>query len=207
VGPRMLCRNYIITLLLLSGAVSLSAQSLPMIAKTRQTDEVMVNGKVVQMHVMEGVFYRSSTGSELRRWTKRDGKEAVGHLGWGALHDTQNNVDYSIDYNRKIAYVIAPALPTDTGAQRPRALGDDSVEGIACTLQPILLAIPGRSPRRIGQDCYSKDYDVELKSDIKYAADSSGKTLHSRFELYDIQVGVAPDPKLFDLTRFTISRD
>jgi hypothetical protein len=78
--------------------------------------------------------------------------------------------------------------------------------GIACTLQPIILAIPGSSPHQIGQDCDSKDYDAELKRDVKYAADSSGKTLHSRFELYDIQVGVAPDPKLFNLTRFDSGR-
>jgi hypothetical protein len=202
-----------LTVLLAFGATTLFGQSMPVVAKTRQTVEVIVSGKVVETHVMEGLFYRNSTGSELRQWTKRDGKDAIGPLGWAALHDSQSNTNYTVNYDDKRAQqAITPDLSSripkeDSAPSQPKTLGEDSVENISCTFKPTFLAVPGKDRMLVGRNCRSEVYNLELKRDIAYPDSTTpGKSFHSTFQLYDIQIGVEPDPKAFDLSSFTIFR-
>lgn len=186
-------------------AGTLFAQSVPIVAKMRLTDEVTVNGKVTVTHVQEGIFYRASSGSELRQWKTLDGKAEPGTMGWGLLMDKQHDTHYKVDYVGRNAYketLPEIGLPKH-GKSDPS--GQDSVEGIGCDLWPIHFVPPGKAPILTGQGCRSAQYELDLYYDYTNAPTSTGKVAHSAFKLYDIQIGVEPDPKLFDLeTNFTI---
>jgi hypothetical protein len=183
---------------------------MPVIAKVRDTAEVMLNGKVIETHVREGVFLRTSTGSELRRWTTKDGVPVQGEMAMGSLLDKQHNVNYTLDYQGRNAYVHTPppaTPPVRPGSQGPHPLGETIVQGLTCTLFPIYRLNAGESPTQIGRHCLSKQYDLDLRQEMTLEAGSpTGKTVRQRTELYDIQLGVEPDSKLFDLEPFTVYR-
>jgi hypothetical protein len=187
---------------------SLYAQSMPLTAKVRSTNEVIVNGKVVDTHVREGLFYRASDGSELRRPVSLDGKPVQGEGARASLFDKPHATNYAIDYEKGEAFHAGPPpsfsparLPTLESAVPPPS-GQSSVEGYPCTLRPVYLVRPqGRI--LIGSNCVSEEYGLVLRTDVTTpSAITVGKAAHQTTELYDIHIGVEPDPKLFDLSSF-----
>lgn len=194
----------------LLGATDLDAQFVPVIAKMRFSKEDIVEGKVVDRMTKEGNYYRASDGSVLKRWTSVNGDENLGEIATGSLFDNKNVVSYGLNFKNRIAYLDAP--PEGTKPVRPqvlegeaaKGLGEDSVHGIACTLFPVRIAPRDRAAFSAGRACTSVKYDLELRQDLTYPS-SSGRTIHTIFELYEVQLGMEPDPKLFDVrANFTV---
>lgn len=189
-----------VSMLILLGATSLHAQFAPVTAKMRQTKEVIVDGKVVETEMRAGNFYRSSDGSTLRQWTK-----ANGNPDWGDLWDNKNLMSYRLEYSNRQAYET-PA-PEGAEAERPDALlplaskglPEDSVEGIRCVVSPIKLDMPGKPIIPMGRACTSIQYNLELKEDVSTQPVKTNKTIHTVFELYQIKLGLEPDPRVFDV--------
>jgi hypothetical protein len=204
----MLLRLCSIVAAIVLAAAGLKAQSDPLIAKMRLTVEVSVEGRIQQTHTQEGLFYRASTGSEIQEWTVRDGKDTVGNMRWAGLTDREHDAFYKVDYQNHRAYqqsFAVSALQAPDNGPPPKGLTQQSVEGIPCSKYPARLVVPGKAPVEIGYSCRAESYDsLELKRET--TVESGGKTMHTTFELYNIQTGVEPDPKLFDLTSFTIYR-
>lgn len=197
--------------LVLLGAANLDAQShTPISAKMRLTTEISVDGRIEKTHTQEGDFYVASNGSETQQWTMRDGKETTGEMRWAGLTDTAHNTAYKVDYQNRLAYEqplsrnAAPAASSKAPASKN--LSQDSVEGYPCVRYPARLILPGKPPTVIGYSCRSESYDgLELKRETTNV-DSSGRTVHSTFELYEIRPGVESDAKLFDLSNFTVHK-
>ena len=191
--------------IVLLGGATLNAQSTPISAKMRLTFEISANGKI-ETHVQEGEFYVASNGSELQRWTMRDGKDTTGEMA--GLTDAAHNTGYKIDYRNRVVYEQPfprnTSLAPSSKAPASRNLSQDSVEGYPCVRYPARLILPGKPPTVIGYSCRSESYDgLELKRETTNV-DSSGRTVHSTFELYEIRPGVEPDAKLFDISSFTV---
>jgi hypothetical protein len=205
----MTTRCLVFSGLVLLGGANLEAQSpTPISAKMRLTTEVSVNGNVEKTHTQEGDFYIASNGSELQQWTTRDGKETTGEMRWAGLTDAVHNTGYKVDYQNRLAYeqpFARNASPAPSSkAPASQNLSQDSVEGYPCVRYPARLILPGKPPTVVGYSCRSESYDgLELKRETT-TIDSSGRTVHSTFELYDIRPGVEPDARLFDLSNFTV---
>jgi hypothetical protein len=105
-------------LLILLAITCVQAQSVPVTSKMLLVPEIIVNGKVVETHRQEGIFYRASTGAELRRWLKEDGKEAVGEMASGALKN-ERGVIYKVDYQRRTVYEVPPISVDPPHSGRP----------------------------------------------------------------------------------------
>jgi hypothetical protein len=60
---------------------------------------------------------------------------------------------------------------------------------------------PDGRKERMGEVCVSMEYDLVLHKDNQLT--QNGITHHAVTELYDIKLGVEPDPKLFDLQKTT----
>lgn len=183
---------------------------MPLVARFRSTGEIMVNGKVVETHVKEGFFYRASNGSELRQSMTLDGKPLKGAMARAHLFDKAHGTNYLVDYDGKEAFqesvpsfsALIPATPPRSATKVPS--GESSVEGYTCTLHPIYAVKPAGTSL-IGTNCVSEQYDVILKTDVtRPSALVKGKAAHQITELYNIQMGVEPDPKLFDLSSLKI---
>lgn len=189
---------------------SLYAQSMPLTAKVRSTGEIIINGKVLETHVRESLYYRTSDGSELRRPVSLDGKPVQGEAARGSLFDKPHGTNYAIDYEKREAFHAGPPpsfnpahLPALESAVPPPS-GQSSVEGYPCTLRPVYLVRP-KGRILIGSNCVSDEYHLVLKTDVTTpSAITVGRAAHETTELYDIRIGVEPDPKLFDLSSFKI---
>jgi len=195
-------------MLLLSSVASGQAVT----AQERITEEIIEpNGKVIESHIREGVYYRTSAGSTLEQLTTIDGNATVGQMAWAQLYDKQQDVHYSLDYTVHHAYVdsmpnvtIPRNLTSRTRAQN--ALGQDSVQGIACTWFPTYLLGSDGAASLIGRHCISEKYNLILKKDVTIPL-SAGQSAHKVTEMYSIQIGQEPDPTLFDVQHnFTIYR-
>jgi hypothetical protein len=188
----------------------LYAQSVPVTAKVRNTGEVVLNGKSIETHVEEGVFYRSFTGVELRQWLTTDGNPVHGKMAMAAIYDAPNDVNYWLDSVAHNAYVQPAStvnLPDGSSSGQPQpALGESSVEGIPCSIFPVYTLQSGQRIL-IGRTCKSKQYNLVLRMEYtKPTKDPTEKQYRTTTEYFDVQIGVEPDPKLFDLTAFTIYR-
>jgi hypothetical protein len=189
-------------------------QSMPVTAKERITDEVVQNGKVIAGgHTREGVWFRNSAGSVLAQWTTIDGKPAVGQMARARLADNEHGVHYELDYTERQAYIDSVPKTTITGNGRTRAqnaLGQGSVEGIACTWFPVYQVGSDGVSSLVGRHCFSEQYELDLKEDSTLTYPIKGQPAwikHLVIEKYDIQIGQEPDPKLFDIkTNFTVNR-
>jgi hypothetical protein len=199
-------------LVLLCSSAALG-QSMPVTAKNRITDEIVQNGKVIGGHTREGVWFRNSAGSVLDQWTTIDGKPAVGQMARARLADNEQGTHYELDYTEQRAYIDSVPKTTITGNGRTRAqnaLGQGSVQGIACTWFPVYQVGSDGVSHLVGRHCFSEQYELDLKEDSTLTFPVKGQPAlirHLVIEKYDIQVGQEPDPKLFDIkTNFTVSR-
>lgn len=188
---------------------SAHAQFTPVTAKIIETVETIVDGKVAQMKTRTGNFYRAADGSELRQWLKPDGTP-----DWGDLNDNKTRLSYKLDYTNRVARGTTPPPGVKAAPLQPGFMGgqqalsgfpQDAVAGIPCAVVPAKLARPGSQPIEIGHVCKSVQYDLELRMDLTTQVVGTSKTVHQVIELQDIQLGVVPDPKLFDLQGYTVS--
>ena len=187
-------------------------QSMPVSAKNRITYEVVQDGKMIEGRTIEGVWFRNSAGSILDQTTTIDGKAVVGQMARARLFDRERDIHYDLDYTEHKAYVFPMPKTPITGNGRTRAqnaLGQGSVQGIACTWFPTYQVGSDGVSRLAGRHCFSEEYELDLKEDVTFIFSFKGqsdKIQHMITEKYDIQVGQEPDPKLFDIkANFTVS--
>lgn len=198
--PRVVCLG----LFVLAGADCVHAQWVPVTAKIRETDEILQDGKSIKVDNKEGVFYRTSDGSTLKYWTKVNGDETLG--GSGEMTDNKTLSHYTVNVKQNVAFEDGKLLEKLTpGASQFAAastLGDQVIDGIRCRRVPSFIMWPDGRKERNGEACVSIENDLQLRTDRQHT--QNGVTHHGITELYDIQLGVEPDPKLFDLQKTTI---
>lgn len=193
---------------LFSAGVS-QAQWIPAKAKVTETVETIENGKVTKVERREGYFYRTSDGSTLRYWEKLNGDEPYGG-GQGELQDNKNLLFYVLRMKTKEAIQqgnlpkrLTPDIHREFASASP--LGDAFVAGIRCRRRPVEILWPDGRRERVGENCFSIEYALELREEAR--ATQNGVTRHAITELHDIQMGVEPDPALFDVERnYTVFR-
>lgn len=208
----MLARLGVIGLIALVGPSVLSAQAVPVQAKTRLTSEtIAADGTVTKTTVTEGLFYRASSGSYLKQSITRDKNGAL--IDPKSAYLTEHGVEYLLVYEKHQAMVTPPFLIRFVAAPAsepppPGGFAQDVVEDIPCVKRPVRLNAKGKPPIEVGYSCVSVRYsDLELKREVTEALDERpGSRLHMLFVLYDIQLNSEPDPKLLDLRDFNIVR-
>jgi hypothetical protein len=86
--------------------------------------------------------------------------------------------------------------------QRRNAVGQDVVAGVSCSIVPVKDQASGHE---VGSFCISLELGLVLRTE---SVGTSGDGTKARLvtELYDLQPGVEPDPKLFDLTQFALMK-
>ncbi len=203
-------RNMVVisALLAVAGVGYALGQFIPVTANIRETTTTIAGGKVVLTETREGDYFRSSDGSVLRRWTKVNGDGSQG--GVGDLFDNKNLAFYRLNYNSRQASEgrfkpQEPMRPDAYSSSPLKSLGESFVEGIPCTLVPVLLDGPGIARHRVGQSCVSSKYGLRLREEESIAA--SDGTRHTVFEMYNIRLNQEPDSRLFDVQgNFAVSK-
>jgi hypothetical protein len=207
----MLARCAAVVLAVVLGSIGLFAQTVPVRAKVRTTNEISVDGKIVKTTVGGGFFYRASNGSTIRQLRKVGENGALADVIVAELTDKEHDISYRLTYGDHHA-LVTPAfllniLTTSPGdAPPPGGFAQDTVEGISCTKIPVRRKVQDKPPTEVGFACVARAYnDLELKRDVTEPIETSpGRFVHSTSVLYDIQLGAEPDPALFDLKDFTI---
>jgi hypothetical protein len=206
----MFARSSALVLAVLLGSVSL-AQTVPVRAKVRTTNEISVDGKIVKTTVGGGFFYRASNGSTIRQLRKVGENGALGDVIVADLTEKPHDISYRLTYGDHRA-VVTPAfllniLSTSPGdAPPPGGFAQDTVEGISCAKIPVRRKVQDKPPTEVGFACVARAYnDLELKRDVTEPIETSpNRFVRSTSVLYDIQLGAEPDPALFDLKDFTV---
>jgi hypothetical protein len=188
------------------GIGSAQAQFMPVQAKMRQTHEVIEDGKVTKTEVKEGKYFRSSDGSVLKQWLSPDGQQT-----WqGSLDDNKEFAYYHLDYKEHTAFRSAgrPAVAVTPGdfASITKDIGTDSVENLMCRIIPVDKGSEksGGIQANIGKSCVSVQYDLILWTDVTTPG-KNGRAHRLKTELYNVTVGVEPDPALFSVkTNFKV---
>lgn len=191
----------------LLGAVGAAAQVAPVTASVRNINEIIVDGKVVERHVYDGVLSRSSKGEELHAWRQIDGKPPAGDKCLAVVRD-ENGTSYKVDYAKRLAYKMhTPSGKFDEPwawkQSTPKPVGKDQVDNISCDVLPMFEARPDKSLAVIGRHCRSTKYGLEMKWDSTENL-SHDRVLHNTYTLYDVHVGTEPDSSLFDLSKLTV---
>jgi hypothetical protein len=201
----------IIVVIVLLGSAGLSAQTVPVCAKVRTTTEITADGKVVKTTVGGGFFYRASNGNSVRQLRKVGEDGALGDVNVADFTDKEHGITYRLNYTDHHALVTPPYLLnilTVNETPTPEGLAQDSVEGISCMQHAVRRKVADQPPADVGYACVSeRNNDLELKREVTETITTSpGRVVHSTSALYDIQLGVEPDPKVFDLKDFSILR-
>jgi len=175
----------------------------PVIAKTRVTEETIRAGKVIKKEIKEGVYYRSDDGSIFRRITSIDGDRQAALRAVGQLWDNHTAINYHLDFIRRIAYERehgpGPTQPRVSDPEAASKLPLDSVDGIGCRVYPVKFMKPGQTGLEdIGQNCRSVKYYLTLSWDKTFKMEN-GDSFRTVFRMFDIRVGAEPDPQWFDL--------
>jgi hypothetical protein len=207
----MLARCAAVVLAVVLGSIGLFAQTVPVRAKVRTTNEISVDGKIVKTTVGGGYFYRASNGSTIRQLRKVGENGALGDVIVAELTDKEHDISYRLTYGDHHA-LVTPAfllniLSTSPGdAPPPGGFAQDTVEGISCAKIPVRRKVQDKPPAEVGFACVARAYnDLELKRNVTEPIETSpGRFVHSTSVLYDIQLGAEPDPALFDLKDFTV---
>ena len=189
---------------LLFGA-SCYAQFMPLVAKTKEVEQISKDGKIVETHVREGVYYRSSDGSVLEHWTTIDGSTDKAKLsrGGNTFFDNTNGSVYSLDLaNHKAALESTGkrTRPDNMQAGNAKPLSEEWIGGIRCQVFPLQMRVMGGKLFQAGQVCTAPDYGLLVKRDMTYPSDD-GRTEHVVWTMQDIEIGKEPDRKLFDAIR------
>lgn len=186
---------------LLSGTVY--AQWMPITGKIRQTREITgAKGELLEKKITRaGSYYRSSNGSTLRQWTEIGGTPTKNVTA--ELVDNRSGATYLLQYLEKRATVKfqgEPLSPDMYSSQQLKSIGQDVVAGVNCSIVPAKEANSGRD---VGRFCIAPEYGLALRVE-SFGKRADGSTVRVITELYDLQLGSEPDPKLFDLSQFSV---
>lgn len=178
-------------------------QYVPMSAKVHDQTDMMVDGKIVTTITKDTILHRTADGSTL---VEAFGGNAEKML---TLWDNKTGTGYRLDPQSRVAYQDprSPHKPNSPGSVNYKGrFPEDNVEGLKCYLVPAHVMpstfYSGFSPHP-GQDCYSTELSLVLKSDITIQT-APGKTERHQRTLHEIRPHVDPDPTLFDLSKYTV---
>lgn len=185
----------------LLGVGSAHAQFVPVVAKVRQTTAITRSGKL-ETTLKEGIYYRTSDGSVLQRWTTINGKATEEA---GSLWNNVTGISYNLDFANRRAIFRAKGAPrspelSPKNLVATQARPEISVSGVTCRLEPAKFAEAGKVVGG-GQGCFSPENDLLVKNDITYRTLNGAMLVHIVNQLYDIQLGQEPDPNLFDIKK------
>jgi len=188
--------------ILFLAAVGAFCQEVPLSATIHEQTDQIVDGKVVKTLIRDMNFYRSSDGSTLMV------PVGQGMIGGAVLWNNKTGVAYKLDLKGRIAYEDPHSshVPNAPSRQAYQNFPDDSVEGIPCKIVPLYVqqtADYAGSSQTPGKTCFSAALGLELRSDVIVETGVS-KTEHHIRQLSNIRAGVEPDPKLFDLSSYTV---
>ena len=181
------------------------AQFMPVVAKTREVEETSKDGKLLETHVREGVYYRSSDGSVLEYWTAIDGspEKAKLSMGGNTFFDNTNGSSYTLDLQNHRAKLEDSGHPMQADSIRNRSDGkaypEEWVSGVRCKVHPLKMRINIKGPGELfpaGQICVSPDYGLFLKREMTYPS-ADGGTEHVVWTIQNVEMGKEPDGKLF----------
>jgi hypothetical protein len=199
-GLDMSLRATVVTLALMLGvSIPSEAQWVPIMAKKKVLSYVLqLDGTWTLAGEKREAYYRSSSGSTLeRRYPIVNGKKEG--EGEGLFTDQTTGKIYMLKHDGKKAVLLQtlplPLLPRHESFTPDPSwyVGKQTINGLEC----IGTKIKGAN----GVSWYSRDLDLTVKTD--FTGQSEGGRVVS--ELYDIQVGVEPDPSLFAIPKdFTV---
>jgi hypothetical protein len=183
------------------------AQFTPLVGKIRQTDETLSAGKIIKTVEREAAYSRSSDGSYVLHWTSMSKDGETQPLFTGGFWDNKTGTSYRLDYQNKRATVDSkdrPPMRPDAADSSEKTLPQDSVHGILCTVAPAQMRLPSGQIATVGKVCSSTEHHLILRQELNYPT-SNGQSVHMLMEMYDVQLGVEPDPKVFDVKNaFTV---
>jgi hypothetical protein len=198
---------------MLIGATGVSGQFVPIVAKARESSQVVKNGQVVETTTRDGEYFRSSDGSYMFRWNKATKNGVDTPAGTADLFDNKNVKQYHVNYNTQSAYARSDAKdPVNVQKKmtpdmffnlRSAPHEDSSVGGIPCALFHSRLKMPGQPVKDGGTACASIEYGLYVRLDVRIPMKDGGMS-QQLTELYDIKLNVEPDPKLFDMRSLTV---
>lgn len=120
----------------------------------------------------------------------------------GAFWDNNTASAYRLDYQNKRAVLEArhelPMQPNTSIAtiEMDKKFPQELLYGIPCRVHPLRIHMPSGNDVPAGQMCISRENNLTLKKEETYSVGND--TFQLLMEYYDIQLGVEPDPKLFD---------
>lgn len=198
--------NLVALAVVLGAGVCAVAQSswTPVTANLREIYTVEdKSGRILSTETKVGNFYRNAEGSTLEYWTSVNGDTSRG--GSGKLNDNRNVAEYSLNMKTRIAVKnppepsAEPLKPDYLSGARASKLGQEAVEGVVCYYTPVTLTEPNKPSREIGRACQAADYGLTIKFEIRVVS-PDGQIHKTSRELYNVRIGEAPDPKLFQLS-------
>jgi hypothetical protein len=111
----------------------------------------------------------------------------------GIYKDKASGKTYQLDYRAKTATLRSVMTPEMLSKVPPieearkRAVAEEVIQGISSLCFP---ALDGKTGATIGLACRSFEYDLEMKGEAVLTV--GGERTKSLWELYDVQLGVAP---------------
>lgn len=180
----------------------------PVVSRIRATYDVLESGDKKTVEVKEGFFYRNSNGSTLIQWTSVNGDASRG--GKMELFDNTTGADYMANSNaRTLQQLQSPKKPQTLSPDflsraSENNLGQEIIEGLTCFKVSTTYISPDGTMVPAGGGCQSAEYGLTLKLEILATEPGGNKTHRTLTEMYSIEVGKEPDPKLFDFSNFQI---
>ena len=166
---------------------------MPIVAKTRRTvTEVPRSGPPQVKRSTEGEYLRSFDGSYIQ-WFNQPGLGPVD----GMLFDAASGKAYQLHYATRTAVLKSAGRPHDIlDVPRDRLVADGReekfVEGLSCFFIPAMVPEPPTGVSVSGGACYSMEYRLFLYHEFGVTTLSTGTTVLSRTEMYDVEIGRSP---------------
>lgn len=172
---------------------------IPVVSKMRETvTEIPSSGPESVTETWDGTYLRDFDGSEVRKLQRVSPSEPQ-EAEKGAFIDRSNQSFYDLDFSTRTAVLQQSNLAgrEDPSAARAKALSlgreEEVFQGISCFVMPMDPAEFG-GVTFSGKGCYSPEYDLHLYQVLSRTDKASGLTIKTVTEMYDLEVGRAPEP-------------
>ena len=170
----------------------------PVVSKLRRTvTQIASDGTETVTESWEGKYVRAFDGSALRT-IKRITPEEDEPAQTGSFTDRTKQKTYALVFPTMTAVVKQDGLGgrPDPSATRESALSrgreEKVFEGIPCFVMPVeTTELEGTVFS--GSGCYSTEYDLHMYQVLDRTIEESGLTIRTVTELYDVQLGIAPE--------------
>lgn len=193
------------------GALAAADMWMPFVSQVRRTvTEVSEDRPNRITETWDGIHLRRTDGSELRKLelVRPTPPEPVLE---GSFIDRPNKKAYRLLFPVRTARMIQNNLPGRVDASRSREglVGQgrqmEVVEGVPCFVVPVPAAAFGGDTFS-GRGCYSPEYDLHLYQ-VLDRTQVSGLIIRERTELYNLELGRAPEVDAVKIPDNFVARD